>query len=197
MLWLPVIAVMFAIFAAITVAVTGFISLVWAAISMPQNKTARRLHWLIPLVSPLVLLAVMSLLSRATQSDDWDRFEELFGRETEMADWQMISDDFGSGAGREVMMRIEPDRPEYSSFLRDVPLQSSTKTPEQFAALNLRHRLLWWYGESANSRSCSRIEVAEAPGFNGWRRFYVGQCPTQGGKFSEPPDIFIWASGRL
>jgi hypothetical protein len=151
---------------------------------------------------PVLALAVLSLAASLFAPDDHALYAELFGPGPAPARERLLSDAFGQGPTREILMRLDPT-PEERRRLMTLPgLAPAAMTPAAFALRGTRHGLDGWWMRpdrpGAVNRhpgsACLSPAIYAADGFNGWREMRIAVCRADRG--DDAPQMFVAAYGR-
>lgn len=173
-----------------------------AAVRRRAGKTWRPIYWLLPLALPALALlgfAGLGAVGALVRSSDRAIYAEIFGEATRLREDQMLSDDFGSGAQREIFLRIEPTEEERRKLLSLPGIRQSGLTSRDLHMRAAHHRFSWWHSANPNDfRYCEDIRVLEAPSFNGWRELLIGECVHggEGDGVYQTGILYIVAIGR-
>lgn len=151
---------------------------------------------------PVLALALLSLGASLLAPDDRALYAELFGPGPAPSRERTLSDAFGAGPTREVLMRLVPTTDERNRLLALPRMARATMTPEEFALRGSRHGLdAWWMRPSVPGirnrqpgTDCLSPTIYQIDGFNGWRELRLALCtPDRGG---DAPPLFVAAYGR-
>ena len=126
--------------------------------------------------------------------DDFDRYQAIYGRETDMADAQMVSAGYYEGWSREVWLRAQP-APAQLAAMRAIPgLSPSALGKGDIASLGGQHTLQWWYGAdpSQTVRRCPEPLIRRSGQMPGWREILFVECPANG---QDRPFVYVLARG--
>lgn len=167
-----------------------------------------RLRWL--LLIPLAPVAVGTILIGALLlwvaaektfgplfgNDEFERYRAIFGRDTDMVDAQMLSDEFYEGWAREVWLRAEPNGAQLTQ-MQDLPsLAPAALDASDIASLGQAHQFLWWLGSGPEPlhEECLNPRIRRAGNVNGWREILLVECPARG---AGRPTVYVLARGDL
>lgn len=149
---------------------------------------------------PVILLAVFAAVGAAMSTSDADLYREMWGVSPTVSDDRLLFDDFGRGASREMYLRAEVSGAEREAMLRDVHLEPSRWSLDQFIGRGDARGLSWWLSASPYDTShCRRARISDADGFRGWTEFRLAECLDGDGAYSTPGerrDLFVIAYGR-
>ncbi|WP_159981039.1 MULTISPECIES: hypothetical protein [unclassified Novosphingobium] len=152
---------------------------------------------------PVLALALFSLAASIFGPDSLALYAELFGPDPSAVSspGRMLSDAFGAGPTREILLRIDPTPAERARLMTLPGLTHSDMTPEDFAQRGAQRGLGNWWMRPASpgtinrepGTDCLSPVIYQADGFNGWRELRLALCtPERGDAFS----MFVAAYGR-
>ena len=177
-----------------------------AVLIFVRPLTWRHLRWflLVPLallggaLGLVVLLLGYVVVERGYDAlfgeDDFDRYQAIYGRETDMADAQMLSAAYYEGWSREVWLRAQP-APAQLEEMRAIPgLARSALGKGDIASLGSQHTLQWWYGADPAQTvlRCPDPLIRRSGEMPGWREVLFVECPANA---DDRPFVYVLARG--
>lgn len=131
------------------------------------------------------------------QDADQERYEEIFGYGTSVADYDMLSNHSGANESRLIFLRAKVTDKQQKRLLNIRGLQPSSLTIDDVKNEDKGQVSSWWLGNEARTITCDNGKVYEVQNFNRWKTLIIAHCPIKEQEFSEiVAHSFIIAKGR-